>query len=67
MHGTPCNTAIDRAVHQVCGYHGPVLMTYPTFAMAPIMLEDYVKVCAVCDLGGRLTWTAVVRQCGDVF
>ncbi|GFR48974.1 hypothetical protein Agub_g10990, partial [Astrephomene gubernaculifera] len=29
---------------EICGYRGPILMTYPTFAIAPIMLEDYVKV-----------------------
>eukprot|EP00882_Tetradesmus_deserticola_P022256 GHRQ01024150.1.p1 GENE.GHRQ01024150.1~~GHRQ01024150.1.p1 ORF type:complete len:305 (+),score=133.68 GHRQ01024150.1:17-931(+) len=29
---------------QVCGYRGPVYMTYPTRAIAPLMLEDYHKV-----------------------
>jgi integrator complex subunit 11 len=29
---------------EVCGYHGPVYMTYPTKALAPLMLEDYRKV-----------------------
>ncbi|XP_020083140.1 cleavage and polyadenylation specificity factor subunit 3-II [Ananas comosus] len=29
---------------EVCGYHGPIYMTYPTKALAPIMLEDYRKV-----------------------
>jgi predicted metal-dependent RNase len=29
---------------QILGYRGPILMTYPTFAIAPIMLDDYVKV-----------------------
>lgn len=29
---------------QVCGYKGPIYMTYPTRAIAPIMLEDYHKV-----------------------
>ncbi|KAL7148477.1 hypothetical protein ABFS83_06G180800 [Erythranthe nasuta] len=28
---------------QVCGYNGPIYMTYPTKALAPIMLEDYRK------------------------
>uniref|UniRef100_A0A804NGW8 Cleavage and polyadenylation specificity factor subunit 3-II n=1 Tax=Zea mays TaxID=4577 RepID=A0A804NGW8_MAIZE len=29
---------------EVCGYHGPIYMTYPTKALAPFMLEDYRKV-----------------------
>ncbi|WOL20128.1 hypothetical protein Cni_G28930 [Canna indica] len=29
---------------EVCGYHGPIFMTYPTKALAPLMLEDYRKV-----------------------
>ncbi|BFG17285.1 hypothetical protein CerSpe_035590 [Prunus speciosa] len=29
---------------EVCGYRGPIYMTYPTKALAPIMLEDYRKV-----------------------
>ncbi|KAK6252218.1 hypothetical protein QUC31_013938 [Theobroma cacao] len=28
---------------EVCGYRGPVYMTYPTKALAPLMLEDYRK------------------------
>ncbi|GAU20382.1 hypothetical protein TSUD_12010 [Trifolium subterraneum] len=29
---------------EVCGYRGPVYMTYPTKALSPLMLEDYRKV-----------------------
>ncbi|XP_039127819.1 LOW QUALITY PROTEIN: cleavage and polyadenylation specificity factor subunit 3-II [Dioscorea cayenensis subsp. rotundata] len=29
---------------EVCGYNGPIFMTYPTKALAPLMLEDYRKV-----------------------
>lgn len=29
---------------QVCGYTGPIYMTYPTRAIAPLMLEDYHRV-----------------------
>ncbi|KEH40630.1 putative KH-domain/beta-lactamase-domain protein, archaea [Medicago truncatula] len=29
---------------EVCGYSGPVYMTYPTKALSPLMLEDYRKV-----------------------
>ncbi|KAF9589467.1 hypothetical protein IFM89_024229 [Coptis chinensis] len=29
---------------EVCGYDGPIYMTYPTKALAPLMLEDYRKV-----------------------
>ncbi|XP_007045271.2 PREDICTED: cleavage and polyadenylation specificity factor subunit 3-II isoform X1 [Theobroma cacao] len=28
---------------EVCGYRGPIYMTYPTKALAPLMLEDYRK------------------------
>lgn len=28
---------------QVCGYDGPVFMTHPTRAIAPIMLHDFYK------------------------
>ncbi|CAN0880467.1 Cleavage and polyadenylation specificity factor subunit 3-II [Linum grandiflorum] len=29
---------------QVCGYSGPIYMTYPTKALGPLMLEDFRKV-----------------------
>ncbi|KAL7181212.1 hypothetical protein ACSBR1_040146 [Camellia fascicularis] len=29
---------------EVCGYNGPIYMTYPTKALAPLMLEDYRRV-----------------------
>ncbi|KAI3951673.1 hypothetical protein MKW92_015824, partial [Papaver armeniacum] len=29
---------------EVCGYNGPIYMTYPTRALSPLMLEDYRKV-----------------------
>lgn len=29
---------------EVCGYSGPIYMTYPTKALAPLMLEDYRRV-----------------------
>ncbi|KAK8933212.1 Cleavage and polyadenylation specificity factor subunit 3-II [Platanthera zijinensis] len=29
---------------EVCGYSGPIYMTFPTKALAPLMLEDYRKV-----------------------
>ncbi|KAL7000859.1 Cleavage and polyadenylation specificity factor subunit 3-II [Sarracenia purpurea var. burkii] len=29
---------------EVCGYRGPIYMTYPTKALAPLMLEDYRRV-----------------------
>ncbi|CAN6478205.1 unnamed protein product [Victoria cruziana] len=29
---------------EVCGYSGPIYMTYPTKALAPLMLEDFRKV-----------------------
>ncbi|RZC57977.1 hypothetical protein C5167_005283 [Papaver somniferum] len=31
---------------EVCGYNGPIYMTYPTRALSPLMLEDYRKVMA---------------------
>ncbi|GIL53044.1 hypothetical protein Vafri_8739, partial [Volvox africanus] len=48
---------------EVCGYQGPILMTYPTFAIAPMMLEDYVKVNADRP-GERLPYNEQhVREC----
>ncbi|KAH7298256.1 hypothetical protein KP509_25G033800 [Ceratopteris richardii] len=29
---------------EICGYEGPIFMTYPTKALAPLMLEDYRRV-----------------------
>ncbi|KAF3340690.1 cleavage and polyadenylation specificity factor subunit 3-II [Carex littledalei] len=29
---------------EVCGYNGPIYMTYPTKALAPLMLKDYHKI-----------------------
>ena len=29
---------------EVCGYDGPIYMTHPTKAIAPILLEDYRKI-----------------------
>jgi predicted metal-dependent RNase len=26
------------------GYHGPIVMTHPTKAIIPLMLDDYIKV-----------------------
>jgi integrator complex subunit 11 len=34
-----------------CGYDGPILMTYPTKAIAPILLEDFRKV--VVEVQGK--------------
>ncbi|MED6112789.1 Cleavage and polyadenylation specificity factor subunit 3-II [Stylosanthes scabra] len=31
---------------EVCGFRGPIYMTYPTKALAPLMLEDYRRVMA---------------------
>ena len=36
---------------ETCGYDGPILMTYPTKAIAPILLEDFRKV--VVDFQGK--------------
>ncbi|XP_074271026.1 cleavage and polyadenylation specificity factor subunit 3-II [Silene latifolia] len=42
---------------EVCGYRGPIYMTYPTKALAPLMLEDYRKV-MVNQMGGKEQFTA---------
>ncbi|KAG2486888.1 hypothetical protein HYH03_014482 [Edaphochlamys debaryana] len=48
---------------EVCGYRGPILMTYPTFAIAPLVLGDYVKVNADRP-GDRPPYTEEhVREC----
>jgi integrator complex subunit 11 len=30
---------------EVCGFHGPIYMSYPTKSIAPLLLEDMRKVC----------------------
>ncbi|KAJ8767764.1 hypothetical protein K2173_020704 [Erythroxylum novogranatense] len=48
---------------EVCGYNGPVYMTYPTKALAPLMLEDFRKV-MVDRRGEEETFTADnIMQC----
>ncbi|CAN1305957.1 Cleavage and polyadenylation specificity factor subunit 3-II [Linum perenne] len=42
---------------QVCGYNGPIYMTYPTKALGPLMLEDFRKV-MVDRRGGEEQFTA---------
>lgn len=29
---------------EICGYNGPVIMTYPTKAICPVLLHDFRKV-----------------------
>jgi Cft2 family RNA processing exonuclease len=38
-----CAVLLWMCLHQVCGYDGPVFMTHPTRAIAPIMLHDFYK------------------------
>eukprot|EP00959_Pyramimonas_sp_CCMP1952_P284489 5947408-Pyramimonas_sp.AAC.1 len=48
---------------EVHGYHGPVIMTYPTKALIPLMLEDFRKV-LVDRLGDHEYYTsAQIKQC----
>ncbi|XP_015578956.2 cleavage and polyadenylation specificity factor subunit 3-II [Ricinus communis] len=48
---------------EVCGYNGPVYMTYPTKALSPLMLEDYRKV-MVDRRGEEEQFTADhIKQC----
>ncbi|XP_072057471.1 cleavage and polyadenylation specificity factor subunit 3-II isoform X1 [Arachis hypogaea] len=47
--GIICDSHLDHLgalvyFTEVCGFHGPIYMTYPTKALAPLMLEDYRKV-----------------------
>lgn len=34
---------VYQSLAQVCGYSGPVFMTHPTRAIAPIMLHDFYR------------------------
>jgi integrator complex subunit 11 len=48
---------------EVHGYHGPVIMTYPTKALIPLMLEDFRKV-LVDRLGDHEYYTSAhIKQC----
>ncbi|KAJ7530618.1 hypothetical protein O6H91_14G010800 [Diphasiastrum complanatum] len=48
---------------EVCGYEGPIYMTYPTKALAPLMLEDYRKV-TVERKGEQEQFSALqIQQC----
>ena len=55
---------------QVCGYDGPIFMTYPTRAITPVMLEDYHKVRAqqtcACSIKGACGPAGVCRQASKV-
>ncbi|CAA7043705.1 unnamed protein product [Microthlaspi erraticum] len=48
---------------EVCGYNGPVYMSYPTKALSPLMLEDYRRV--MVDRRGEeeLFTTAHIANC----
>jgi integrator complex subunit 11 len=48
---------------EICGYEGPIYMTYPTKALAPLMLEDYRKV--MVDRKGEQEQFSVlqIQQC----
>ncbi|XP_057533361.1 cleavage and polyadenylation specificity factor subunit 3-II [Amaranthus tricolor] len=48
---------------EVCGYHGPIYMTRPTRAFAPLMLEDYHKI-MVDRMGNEEQFTSDhIRSC----
>ncbi|CAM6102771.1 unnamed protein product [Calypogeia fissa] len=48
---------------EVCGYDGPIYMTYPTKALAPLMLEDYRKVLVDKKGEQELFSMAQIQQC----
>ncbi|BBN01886.1 integrator complex subunit 11 [Marchantia polymorpha subsp. ruderalis] len=48
---------------EVCGYDGPIYMTYPTKALAPLMLEDYRKVLVDKKGEQELFSVAQIQQC----
>ncbi|KMZ75067.1 Cleavage and polyadenylation specificity factor subunit 3 [Zostera marina] len=48
---------------QVCGYRGPIYMTYPTKALSPIMLEDYHKILTEKSNGGEKFTLNDVKEC----
>ncbi|KAF5931189.1 hypothetical protein HYC85_032062 [Camellia sinensis] len=56
---------------EVCGYDGPVYMTYPTKALAPLMLKDYrqvdkdLQICAY-HVGHVLGAAMIYAKVGDV-
>ncbi|KAL2608096.1 hypothetical protein R1flu_026669 [Riccia fluitans] len=48
---------------EVCGYEGPIYMTYPTKALAPLMLEDYRRVLVDKKGENELFSAAQIQQC----
>ncbi|EFH51346.1 hypothetical protein ARALYDRAFT_322516 [Arabidopsis lyrata subsp. lyrata] len=48
---------------EVCGYNGPIYMSYPTKALSPLMLEDYRRVMVDRRGEDELFTTAHIANC----
>jgi integrator complex subunit 11 len=48
---------------EICGYEGPIYMTYPTKAIAPILLEDMRKVCVERKLESNFFTAQDIKNC----
>jgi integrator complex subunit 11 len=48
---------------EIKGYNGPVYMTYPTKAIAPILLEDFRKISTSCRDSSAFFSSADVARC----
>jgi integrator complex subunit 11 len=48
---------------EICGYDGPIYMTYPTKAICPILLEDYRKI--MVDKKGEANFftSEMIKEC----
>lgn len=47
----------------MCGYNGPVVMTYPTKAVCPILLEDYRKITVERKGETNFFTTQMIKDC----
>uniref|UniRef100_A0A6B2KZ25 Integrator complex subunit 11 n=1 Tax=Arcella intermedia TaxID=1963864 RepID=A0A6B2KZ25_9EUKA len=48
---------------EMCGYNGPIFMTYPTKAICPILLEDYRKISTERKGETNFFTTQMIKDC----
>lgn len=49
----------------MCGYTGPVIMTHPTKALCPLLLEDYRRITVERKGETNFFTSAMIRTCID--
>jgi integrator complex subunit 11 len=48
---------------EMCGYNGPIVMTYPTKAVCPILLEDYRKISVERKGETNFFTSGMIKEC----